>query len=286
MLALFLGHDDEGTIPTNGNFLWYELGGLGVVDKMKRCGRPGVKRGHDQDLTDARTRLHERGIIPWDWVTDETRLVYRYTACPSIGEGLLTGIDTTFLDLWDGDDPPLVLTESRSLSGTLQATAREYRILLSSVNGQSWHLHNEVAPALHDGQLVLYLGDADLSGHGIEGNTRQVLEGYHDLRWERLAITRTQLDQVRTRPDDSTYTLWTGGSARPTSATRGAPAARGWATTARARATTRWRPRRSGRPRSRPSSGAASMICSPPAASASPRYRHASTPSTRCGGPG
>jgi hypothetical protein len=83
VLALFLGHDDEGTIPTNGNFLWYELGGLGVVDKMKRCGRPGVKRGHDQDLTDARTRLHERGIIPWDWVTDETRLVYRYAAYPS-----------------------------------------------------------------------------------------------------------------------------------------------------------------------------------------------------------
>ena len=91
-------------LHTNGNFLWYELEGLGVVDKMKRRGRPGVKRGHDQDLTDARTRLHERGIIPWDWVTDETRLVYRYTAYPSIGEGLLTGIDTTFLDPWDGDD--------------------------------------------------------------------------------------------------------------------------------------------------------------------------------------
>lgn len=102
-----------------------------------------------------------------------------------------------------------MLTESRSLSGTLQATAREYRILLSSVNGQSsGHLHNEVAPALHDGQRVLYLGDADLSGHDVEGNTRKVLEGYHSLRWERLAITRAQLDRVRTWPDGSTYTLW------------------------------------------------------------------------------
>jgi hypothetical protein len=91
VLALFLGHDDEGTIPTNGNFLWYELEGLGVVDKMKRRGRPGVKRGHDQDLTDAQTRLHERGIILWNWVTDETRLVYRYTGYPSIGEGCSPG---------------------------------------------------------------------------------------------------------------------------------------------------------------------------------------------------
>ena len=41
---------------------------------------------------------------------------------------------------------------------------------------------------------MLYLGDFDLAGGDIEDNTRSVLERYHDLEWERLALTA---DQVR-----------------------------------------------------------------------------------------
>ena len=40
----------------------------------------------------------------------------------------------------------------------------------------------------------LYLGDFDFSGGHIEVNTRRILDGYHDIEWERLALTA---DQVR-----------------------------------------------------------------------------------------
>jgi hypothetical protein len=60
---------------------------------------------------------------------------------------------------------------------------------------------NEVAPALRDGTRVLYLGDYDLAGGDIEGNTRRVLERYHALDWERLALTADEVSDYRLDAD-------------------------------------------------------------------------------------
>ena len=56
---------------------------------------------------------------------------------------------------------------------------------------------NEVAPALRDGTRVLYLGDYDLAGGDIEGNTRRV----HALDWERLALTADEVSDYRLDAD-------------------------------------------------------------------------------------
>jgi hypothetical protein len=47
---------------------------------------------------------------------------------------------------------------------------------------------------------VLYLGDFDLAGGDIEDNTRRVLERYHALDWERLALTAEQVRDHRLTP--------------------------------------------------------------------------------------
>jgi hypothetical protein len=98
------------------------------------------------------------------------------------------------LDPWNGD-APLILTKSRSLAGVLRTLTSEYAARIAPTNGQTaGFLHNAVAPVLKERTRVLYLGDFDLAGGDIEDNTRRVLERYHDLDWERLALTA---DQVR-----------------------------------------------------------------------------------------
>ena len=110
-------------------------------------------------------------------------------------------LDILPLDPWNGD-APMILTESRSLAGVLRALVRDHCALIAPTNGQTaGFLHNEVAPMLHDGQRVGYLGDYDLAGNDIEENTRSVLErktGF-TLKWERLALTREQVEDPRYR---------------------------------------------------------------------------------------
>ena len=71
------------------------------------------------------------------------------------------------------------------------------RARIASTNGQCGGLlRTDVAPQLRPGMRVLYLGDYDLSGDLIESNTRRVLEQEIGgaLRWERLALTRQQVE--------------------------------------------------------------------------------------------
>jgi len=80
-LALLKQHEREGTIPTNGRFLFYELEQEGVVPKAYRH-PDGSKRARTlaQDIADATLRLRELDKVPWSWILDESRDVttWRY----------------------------------------------------------------------------------------------------------------------------------------------------------------------------------------------------------------
>jgi hypothetical protein len=198
VMRLYLQHVAAGMIPTSIRFLFYELVALSIIAKQASgVLRPGAKgrRRPDQNLIDAITSLRESGDIPWDAIVDETRSLDDFTGSESIFADALTYMNAFKIDPWTGD-APLVLTESRSLAGVLRALIREHRALIAPTNGQTGgFLHNDVVPRLRDGQRVLYLGDYDLAGNDIENNTRRVLERYHHLQWERLALTRTQVDR-------------------------------------------------------------------------------------------
>ena len=126
---------------------------------------------------------------------DETRSVDDYTGSPSIKAGAFDALDYVVLDPWRGQ-VPFVLTESRSLAGVLRGIVSDYRCRIASTNGQfGGFLRTDIVPMLRPGDVVLYLGDFDLAGGQIEDNTRRVLEIGGALRWERLAITREQIDQ-------------------------------------------------------------------------------------------
>jgi hypothetical protein len=118
VLELLEEHARDGAIPTSVRFLFYELVQQRVLSKEKT----GARRP-DQDLIDAVFDLRERGIVPWEWIVDETRKLRDYTGRRNVRDWLLDiSLNAAKIDPWRGD-VPLQLTESRSLAGALIGTA-------------------------------------------------------------------------------------------------------------------------------------------------------------------
>ena len=183
-------HEPDG-LPTSVRFIFYELVQSGVIDKKAT----GARRA-DQDVADACFWLRKVGLVPWEWIVDETRSIEDWRYANSVADYVKDTVDHARIDAWGGADPPLILTKSRSLAGVLRNLAYEYLVPIAPTNGQvGGFLRTDVAPALRPGQCVLYLGDWDHQGGQIEANTRAVLEELigGELDWERLAITEAQV---------------------------------------------------------------------------------------------
>ena len=180
-----LRHAASGAIPTSIRFLFYELEQAGVLSKG----------GRRANLSEAVMRLRLAGLIPWDWIVDETRDLDQWAYSNSIREYALAAVEQGRIDCWAGEPPPMIITESRSLKGVLRGIASGYLCPIAATNGQvGGFLHTDIIPALERGQRVIYLGDEDLAGHQIEQNTRRVIEAETGpLEWERLALTPEQV---------------------------------------------------------------------------------------------
>jgi hypothetical protein len=191
VLDLLREHEREGAIPTSARFLYYELVQRGVLSKQKT----GARRP-DQPLSVALTHLREIDLVPWDWIADETRSLDNYTGWSSIAAAANATAEAARLDPWDGT-APLILTESRSLSGVLRDLVTHYAVKIAATNGQvGGFLYTDVVPELSPDDVVLYIGDHDWQGHQIEANTRRVLEReVGDLDWQRIALTEEQVEQ-------------------------------------------------------------------------------------------
>ena len=106
---LLLSHEANGEIPTNGRFIFYELEGLGVVFKPKK----GMKRGTSDrpgpmELTEALTVLRKVGLVPWEWIVDETRTLHEWEYASSVAEYVKDALQYASINPWDGE-PPLLL---------------------------------------------------------------------------------------------------------------------------------------------------------------------------------
>jgi hypothetical protein len=189
LMYLLDQHRGDGALPTSVRFLFYELVMQRIVAKEGK--RP------DKIVSEALTDLRERGLVPWGDIVDETRELSDYTGSATVAENWLLYLDHARLDPWRGH-VPFILTESRSLAGVLRAQCRDYRCRITSTNGQcGGFLRTDVSPRLNAiGGPIGYLGDYDLAGNDIEANTRRVLESLvGELDWQRLALTREQVEQ-------------------------------------------------------------------------------------------
>jgi hypothetical protein len=187
LMQLYAEHRAAGMLPTSCRFLFYELVTRKVIAK-------GGKLRPDQVVIKALVDLREQGLIPWEHIVDETREVMDFTGSETVADDLMLYLHSARLDPWEGN-PPLILTESRSLAGVLRRLCSRYRCRIASTNGQvGGFLRTKVAPLLVPDARVGYLGDYDLCGGMIEDNTRRVLESeVGELDWRRLALTKDQV---------------------------------------------------------------------------------------------
>ena len=202
---------DPDGLPTSVRFIFYELVVDGITSKEKK------ERGrrNDQDVCDAVFWLRDVGLVPWDWISDETRSLTQYRRAPTVADYISESIDLARIDPWDGEPQPMIITESRSLGGVLRdKLSYAYMVDMAPTNGQvGGFLRTDVAPKLRPGQRVLYLGDFDWSGGQIEANTRDVLERLvgGELDWHRVALTEQQVRRHRLPSITKTDRRYTGG---------------------------------------------------------------------------
>jgi hypothetical protein len=196
-------HEREGTIPTNGRFLFYELEQQGVAPKAY-YDASGKKRARTpaQDLSDATMRLRELGLVPWEWILDETCSVKAWRYAASAYEYVANSAPRARIDCWDGELPPLILCESRATAGVLERIASDYLCPITATGGQSGgHIVTEIVPLLRGNDCkVFYIGDCEVGGPAdqIEAATRRRIEEhtgrkFTDDTWIRVALTPEQV---------------------------------------------------------------------------------------------
>jgi hypothetical protein len=203
-LELMREHERDGTIPTNGRFVFYELEQRGVIPKHY-LDEHGKKRPRqpNADITEALMHLRRLGLVPWHWITDETREVADWQSAPTIAECLRDALYHARIDPWSGSLAPLIICESRATKGVLERIAMECLVPITATNGQ-WGglLVTDVVPYIAgNNRGVGYIGDHEIRSPAdqIEHNTRRYLQShtnrqFDDATWTRIALTQAQVD--------------------------------------------------------------------------------------------
>jgi hypothetical protein len=195
-LDMLRRYEADGALPTTVRFVYYDL---------KQAGYPltrHARRTDDQDVIDAVKVLRDVGLVPWEWLADESRSVEGPHLASSVTQWVLDVLGEARVSAWDGQPRPVVICESRGVRAALRATSGRYGAWATSTNGQvGGFLHTDIAPLLTAGGPVAYFGDWNPAGSMIEANTRSVLERVvGPLRWQRLAVTPEQAGQAGLPP--------------------------------------------------------------------------------------
>jgi hypothetical protein len=199
VLDLLNQKEQAGDLPTNARFVFYELEQVGNATKPDPADtRRNRRRSHgwppgSQDVGDALEHLREAGIVPWDWLVDETRTLTDWSHAATVRDYLRDRLAEATLNPWGAQqEPPLIICESKATAGVLRAAVSPYVCPITGIGGQcGGFLRTEVAPLLRGRRRVLYLGDLDRSGEDIERNARDILASGTGWvgGWERLAMT-------------------------------------------------------------------------------------------------
>lgn len=118
---LLLDHERSGETPTSNRFLFYELVQSGDLDKSKTRAKG---RGADQDLSDASKWLRDEGLVPWEWIVDETRSLTEWRYADTVAEYVSEAVEGARIGCWNGSPPPLIVCESRTFGGVLGGPSR------------------------------------------------------------------------------------------------------------------------------------------------------------------
>ena len=154
--------------------------------------------------------LRECGLVPWDWIEDETRSLSEWRYADTVLDYLLDTISSARMGLWQGEEPPLVICESRATMGVLRGLAYEYLVPITATNGQcGGFIVTDIVPLLMGDRRVLYIGDYELRGPAdrIEQNTKRYIEEHTGRifgdRWTKIALTEKQVKALHANCNQS-----------------------------------------------------------------------------------
>ena len=77
--------------------------------------------------------IRDVGIVPWEWIVDETRILSTWRYAANVGDYVADTVGQARIDLWAVGAPPVIIAESRSLAGVLNNPAFQYLVPLTEV---------------------------------------------------------------------------------------------------------------------------------------------------------
>src|SRR5262245_38176141 len=140
----------------------------GIAYKLFTAGLiPSMDRGETNKVSRLLTQARERGLIPWEWIVDETRELERKASWSDPAEYVEAGSRSYRRDYWDQQPERVeVWSEKGTVRGVLASVLDRYGVGFRVMHGYtSATTINDVAGDC-DGRLLvaLYCGDYDPSG--------------------------------------------------------------------------------------------------------------------------
>src|SRR5215813_1737053 len=197
--------------PITGRGIGYKLFARGLIDSMSRADMKRVYRL----LKEAR----EQGIIPWEWIVDETRSLERVSTWANPKEYAETVARAYRRDFWNHQPVRCeVWSEKGTVRGLLQPVLDEYAVGFRVMHGFSSATAVHDVAVDNDGRrlIVLYVGDFDPSGLFMsEVDLPQRLADYNGkhVKLRRIALVRKQTTRLLWFPvtdklDDPRFKWW------------------------------------------------------------------------------
>jgi hypothetical protein len=181
----------EAAQPITGRGVGYKL----FVKKLI----PSMKTGDMQRVYRLLKEARERGMIPWDWIVDESRQLEKTASWDNPDEFARNMINSYRREYWNQQPVRVeVWSEKGTVRGVLRPVLDEFGIGFRVVHGfASATIVHDVAED-DDGRelIVLYVGDWDPSGlcmseHDLPDRLKRY-DGAHVVL-KRIALTRDQL---------------------------------------------------------------------------------------------
>jgi hypothetical protein len=181
----------EAAQPITGRGIGYKLFTLGLIPSMARSEMARVYRL----LKHAR----EQGMIPWDWIVDETRKVERVSTWSDPEQYARVVARSYRRDFWDQQPVRVeIWSEKGTVRGVLAPVLDEFAVGFNVLHGfgSATSVYDAAQSNNMRPLVVLYVGDWDPSGLCMSERDlpeRLVRYGGDHVTLKRIALTKDQL---------------------------------------------------------------------------------------------
>ena len=174
--------------PASVRAVCYQLFMRGLIENMSK--------GQTDRVSKQLVYAREQGIIPWDWIVDETRSVERVSTWDNPDAFAQTAVDAFRINFWQNQPARVeVWSEKGTVRGTLAPILQRYAVNFRVLHGfgSATVVYGVATESLQDPRSlhVFYVGDWDPSGLCMsERDLPERIERYQgDVNIERIALT-------------------------------------------------------------------------------------------------